>query len=67
MIVKSKQWRINIMGYSDYEWRKLHKGWQYEGDAPKDAKWQKDRKELFSKNGNGWWWFAEKKTKYGEY
>ena len=55
------------MGYSDYEWRKLHSGWQYEGDAPKDAKWQKDRKELFSKNGNGWWWFAERKTKYGEY
>jgi hypothetical protein len=55
------------MGYTDYEWRKLHKGWQYKEDAPKCAKWQKDRKELFAKNGNGWWWFAGCKTKYGEY
>ena len=56
------------MGYSDYEWRKLHKGWQYEGDAPKDAKWQKDKEELFKKNGNGWWWFtACKSTHTREY
>jgi|TARA_R100001143_G_scaffold56839_1_gene53666 hypothetical protein len=46
------------MGYTDYEWGKLHKGWQYKEDAPKCAKWQKDRKELFSKHGNGWWWFV---------
>ena len=21
--------------------------------------WNKDRKKLFSKNGNGWWWLQE--------
>jgi hypothetical protein len=44
------------MAYTDYEWRKLHKGWQYETDAPRDSKWQEDRQKLFKKNGNGWWW-----------
>ena len=55
------------MGYSDYEWRKLHSGWQYKEDAPNDIEWQKDRQKFFSKNGNGWWWSAGCATKYGEY
>ena len=46
------------MGYSDYEWRKLHKGWQYKEDAPEDVEWQKDRQKFFSKNGNGWGLFV---------
>ena len=50
-----------------YNWRTAIRGWQYKEDAPKCAKWQKDRKELFAKNGNGWWWSAGCATKYGEY
>jgi len=50
------------MAYTDYEWRKLKKGWQYKGDAPEDKEWQKDRKKLFRKNGNGWWWFKPKRS-----
>ncbi|MBC8295752.1 MAG: hypothetical protein H8E55_08170 [Pelagibacterales bacterium] len=40
---------------SVYDWRKIKIGWQYSTDAPKNKKWQKDRDELFKKNGNGWW------------
>ena len=43
------------MGYSNYNWRKLSKGWQYEGNAPRDKKWQEDRQKLFAEAGNGWW------------
>ena len=50
------------MGYTDYEWRNLHSGWQYKGDAPKDTQWQKDRQKLFKENGNGWWWLTACKT-----
>lgn len=37
-------------------------GWQYDTDAPRDPEWQKDREELFRKNGNGWWWFTPSRT-----
>jgi len=50
------------MGYSDYDWRKLNRGWQYEGNAPRDKKWQEDRQKLFEENGNGWWWFTSCKS-----
>jgi len=32
------------------------RGWRYDGDAPTDEQWQKDRSELFALSGNGWWW-----------
>jgi len=32
--------------------------WKYKGGnhPEKDPKWLKDRKELFDRAGNGWWW-----------
>ena len=43
------------------DWKQWKSGWQYKADAPKDKQWQKDRDKLFSKNGNGWWWFKMKR------
>jgi len=43
------------------DWKQWKRGWQYKEDAPKDKKWQKHRKELFKKNGNGWWFFDMKR------
>ena len=43
------------------DWKQWERGWQYKADAPKDKKWQKDRRELFKKNGNGWWRFQMKR------
>ena len=34
----------------------LYKGWPYEGDAPDDPEYLKDRNKVFKENGNGWWW-----------
>jgi len=44
------------------DWKLWKVGWQYEEDAPKDIQWQRDRQQLFEKNGNGWWWFKPKRT-----
>lgn len=30
--------------------------WPYVGDAPEDLEWQADRREMFNRAGNGWWW-----------
>ena len=36
----------------------MSKDWKYQGgNHPEyDPQWQKDRKELFDRAGNGWWW-----------
>jgi len=39
------------------DWKQWKSGWRYKTDAPKNRKWNKDRKELFRKNGNGWWYY----------
>ena len=44
------------------DWKLWTIGWQYKTDAPRDKKWQDDRRKLFTKNGNGWWWFKPKRT-----
>ena len=44
------------------DWKMWTVGWQYDTDAPRDPEWQKDREELFRKNGNGWWWFTPSRT-----
>lgn len=44
------------------DWKLWTIGWQYKTDAPRDKKWQDDRRKLFTKNGNGWWWFTPSKT-----
>ena len=49
------------------DWKQWKNGWKYKTDAPQNRQWNKDRKELFQKNGNGWWWFEGCVTKYGEY
>ena len=43
------------------DWNQWKRGWQYKEDSPKDKKLQKDRRELFKKNGNGWWRFQMKR------
>ena len=43
------------------DWKFWKIGWQYKSDAPHNRQWKKDRKALFSKNGNGWWWFPQEK------
>ena len=48
----------------DDDWKQWKNGWQYEKDAPHDEKWQEDRQKLFTKNGNGWWWFKMKREEY---
>ena len=30
--------------------------WPYKTDAPWDLEWQADRREMFDRAGNGWWW-----------
>ena len=47
----------------DYDWksRAILRGWPYEGDAPWDKQYQKDRAELFAESGNGWWWSVPNK------
>jgi len=50
----------------DDDWKLWKVGWQYEEDAPKDTKWQKDRNKLFNKHGNGWWWFKMKREEYDD-
>ena len=30
--------------------------WPYRTDAPWDLEWQADRREMFDRAGNGWWW-----------
>jgi len=39
------------------DWKNYSHNWPYSTDAPKNRKWKKDRKELFAKNGNGWWYY----------
>ena len=39
-----------------YDWRSSKSGWKYEGDAPNDPEYIKDRDACFQQNGNGWWW-----------
>jgi len=46
------------------DWKQWKSGWKYCSDAPKNRQWNKDRKELFQKNGNGWWWFPMKRDEY---
>ena len=41
------------------DWKKE---WKYKKDAPYDLEWQEDRRNLFAKSGNGWWWYVG--TKY---
>jgi len=45
-----------------YDWRSsiAKRGWPYAGDVG-NRKYEKDRSELFAKNGNGWWWFVPNK------
>ena len=43
------------------DWKLWKIGWQYKTDAPQNRQWKKDRKELFAKNGNGWWWDPQEK------
>ena len=38
--------------------RKPSSNWPYKTDAPKNREWNKDRKELFNRHGNGWYRFA---------
>jgi len=38
-------------------WRKQPKGFPYKGDILCNSKYLKDRRELFRKSGNGWWWY----------
>ena len=38
------------------DWKLWKTGWQYKTDAPQDKEWNKDRNNLFRKNGHGWWW-----------
>lgn len=39
-----------------HDWRKSpSKGWPYE--SINDPKYIEDRNKLFSKSGNGWWWY----------
>ena len=38
------------------DWKQWKNGWKYKTDAPQNREWNKDRKKLFKKNGNGWWW-----------
>ena len=52
----SKKEKIHRASFH-YDWKNGTRGWQYDEDAPKDKKWQKDRLELFQENGNGWWWY----------
>ena len=49
------------------DWKQWRNGWKYKTDAPQNRQWNKDRKELFQKNGNGWWFDVGCATKYGEY
>ena len=49
------------------DWKQWKNGWKYKTDAPQNRQWNKDRKELFQKNGNGWWFDVGCGTKYGEY
>ena len=49
------------------DWKQWKNGWKYKTDAPQNRQWNKDRKELFQKNGNGWWWSEGCATKHGEY
>ena len=46
--------------------RKPSNDWGYKTDAPQNREWKKDRKELFSKHGNGWYRFAGTRS-YQEY
>ena len=50
-------WDDNEESRRGDDWKQWKRGWQYCSDAPKNRQWNKDRKELFRKNGNGWWWF----------
>ena len=49
------------------DWKQWKNGWKYKTDAPQNWQWNKDRKALFQKNGNGWWCDVGCVTKYGEY
>jgi len=49
------------------DWKQWKNGWKNKTDAPQNRQWNKDRKALFQKNGNGWWCHVGCVTKYGEY
>jgi len=46
--------------------RKPSSNWPYKTDAPQNREWNKDRKELFNRHGNGWYRFAGTRS-YQEY
>ena len=54
-------WNDNEETRRGDDWKQWKLGWKYKEDAPKDKQWQKDRKKLFRKNGNGWGWFKMKR------
>ena len=38
--------------------KKIKEHWQYgKGDCIRNKRYIQDRAELFSRHGNGWWWF----------
>ena len=43
-------------------WRKQSKRFPYGENVLKDKKYLKDRRELFLKHGNGWWWLPTVKN-----
>ena len=48
--------KVSKQSRSIDDWRKWKSGWKYKTDAPQNREWNKNRTELFQKNGNGWWW-----------
>ena len=52
-------WIFNMTEYEKkYDWKNQKRfNWEYKGKYPcNDPQYLKDREELFSKHGNGWWW-----------
>jgi hypothetical protein len=50
----------------DDDWKLWKSGWKYKTDAPQNRQWNKDRKKLFRKNGNGWWLLPNKRCEKKE-
>ena len=48
-------------------WRKQSKRFPYDENVLEDKKYLKDRRELFLKHGNGWWWLPTVKNDKKEY
>lgn len=52
---------------TNLSWRDQPRGFPYgNGDVLRNKQYLKDRKELFDKSGNGWWWLPPAKEYRGQ-